>query len=50
MVITGYYMYIVFEFRFRDMFVYKIGIRIISKINSGFMDYSDPPPLTGPPS
>ena len=48
MVTRGYCIEIVLEFYFRDIFVYKIGIRIISKIYPGLWIIQTPPPLTGP--
>ena len=49
MVIRGYCIEIVFKFYFREIFVYKITIRIISKIYPGlWIIQTPPPPLTGP--
>ena len=41
-------MEIVFKFYFREIFVYKIRIRIISKIYPGLWIIQIPTPLTGP--
>ena len=46
MVIRGYCIEIVLKFYFRDIFVYKIGIQIISKIYPGLWIVQTP--LIGP--